>query len=111
MFFSDDLSLEIPLWMQNRLPGEQEYSENGKLITEGHADEPTLDDYAQIPVEQYGMAMLRGMGWRADIGIGKTNRQVTQAMEINIRPRGLGLGAQPAKQKEKDMKKGGAASF
>ena len=92
--------------MQNGLSQDQGYSENGKLVTDGHAEEPTLDDYEQTPVEKYGMAMLRGMGWKADVGIGKTNRKVTQAMEINIRPRGLGLGATPAKQKEKDMKKG-----
>ncbi|KAG8988466.1 hypothetical protein FRB90_002722, partial [Tulasnella sp. 427] len=24
----------------------------------------TLDDYARVPVEQFGMAMLRGMGWK-----------------------------------------------
>ncbi|OWA50171.1 putative G patch domain and KOW motifs-containing protein [Hypsibius exemplaris] len=101
----DDSSLEIPLWMQNRLPEHLQSSETGTLNSDMHASEPTQDDYDQIPVEKYGMAMLRGMGWREDQGIGKTNKQVTKAMEINIRPRGLGLGAVPVKEKKKQMEK------
>ncbi|KAG9040313.1 hypothetical protein FS837_000807 [Tulasnella sp. UAMH 9824] len=27
-------------------------------------DTATLEDYARVPVEQFGMAMLRGMGWK-----------------------------------------------
>ncbi len=29
-------------------------------------------DYDAVPIEEYGMAMLRGMGWKKDVGIGKT---------------------------------------
>ena len=35
----------------------------------------TLDDYDSIPVEEYGMAMLRGMGWKASEGIGLKNKR------------------------------------
>lgn len=33
--------------------------------------EPTLDDYESIPVTEYGLAMLRGMGWKPDPKKGK----------------------------------------
>ena len=31
-------------------------------------------DYDQVPIEAYGFAMLRGMGWKEGIGIGKKGR-------------------------------------
>lgn len=31
-------------------------------------------DYEQVPIEQYGLAMLRGMGWEEGHGVGKTSR-------------------------------------
>lgn len=31
----------------------------------------TLEDYENIPISDYGMAMLRGMGWREGMAIGK----------------------------------------
>ena len=34
----------------------------------------SLDDYETIPVEAYGMAMLRGMGWKASEGIGLSRK-------------------------------------
>ncbi|QIW97142.1 hypothetical protein AMS68_002660 [Peltaster fructicola] len=48
-------------------------------------DGPSLDDYARVPVEEYGAAMLRGMGWKG----GKA--KVTKAPER--RPAMLGIGA------------------
>ena len=29
------------------------------------AEQSTMDDYDAVPIEQYGLAMLRGMGWKA----------------------------------------------
>ena len=29
-------------------------------------------DYDAVPIEQYGLALLRGMGWKEEEGIGKT---------------------------------------
>lgn len=34
-------------------------------------EEPTLEDYEHVPISDYGMAMLRGMGWKEGMGIGK----------------------------------------
>jgi len=33
--------------------------------------QPTQENYAAIPVKDFGLAMLRGMGWAPGKGIGK----------------------------------------
>lgn len=58
----------------------------------GDSKESTLKDYESIPVADYGMAMLRGMGWVPGKGIGKEGRTVTADVPLP-RPRGMGLGA------------------
>ena len=35
----------------------------------------TEADYETIPVEAYGLAMLKGMGWKKGEGIGRTFKQ------------------------------------
>lgn len=34
----------------------------------------TLQDYEKIPVDAFGLAMLRGMGWQPGKGIGKNEK-------------------------------------
>ena len=34
----------------------------------------TLDDYEAMPIEIFGEAVLRGMGWKKGEAIGKTNK-------------------------------------
>jgi len=34
----------------------------------------TEEDYEKVPIEQFGLAMLRGMGWKDGDGIGKSQR-------------------------------------
>lgn len=36
--------------------------------------ESTLDDYESVPISDFGKAMLRGMGWKEGMGIGKNQR-------------------------------------
>ena len=55
----------------------------------------SFDDYDQIPVHGFGMAMLRDMGFKKDEGIGKTFKHTFKPLEVNLRPKGLGLGAVP----------------
>ncbi|KAG0294789.1 hypothetical protein BGZ96_000455 [Linnemannia gamsii] len=51
-------------------------------------DEASLEDYANVPVEEFGAALLRGMGWKGD-------NNGSEAVEYNRRPALLGLGAKP----------------
>lgn len=83
--------LNIPLMMQNRIPDGFETDDN--LDVSLRPPEPTLDDYDRIPVEEFGFAMLRGMGWKKSEGIGLRNKAVVEMKEPELRPRGLGLGA------------------
>ncbi|KAK2082802.1 hypothetical protein P7K49_038038 [Saguinus oedipus] len=54
---------------------------------------PEEANYAVVPVEAYGLAMLRGMGWKPGKGIGRTFNQVVKPCVNSLRPKGLGLGA------------------
>ncbi|KAK9889706.1 hypothetical protein WA026_007089 [Henosepilachna vigintioctopunctata] len=57
-------------------------------------EEPTLEDYENVPVEGYGLAILRGMGWKEGMGIGKSHSKSAKPIQPELRPKGLGLGAQ-----------------
>lgn len=61
-------------------------------------DVPTVADYDAVPIEEFGAAMLRGMGWKDGEAIGKKRGQqpVVQRV-IERRPELLGIGAKPAK--------------
>lgn len=57
------------------------------------AKESSLDDYESIPVQQYGMAMLRGMGW---VEPPKKKGAPIDDLASMLRPKGMGLGADKA---------------
>lgn len=83
-----DPMLAIPMIQKGCIP-------NG----EGADSEPQAEtvpeeaDYEAVPVEAYGLAMLRGMGWKPGEGIGRTFNQVVKPRVNSLRPKGLGLGA------------------
>lgn len=52
----------------------------------------TAEDYENVPISKFGLAMLRGMGWEATKGVGK-NSQVIKPSLPELRPKGMGLGA------------------
>ncbi|PWN26826.1 hypothetical protein BDZ90DRAFT_193016 [Jaminaea rosea] len=56
-------------------------------------DAPTLEDYAATPVEDFGKALLRGMGWKEGQGAGKGGKGPTSSREVVKRSALLGLGA------------------
>lgn len=56
-------------------------------------DSATLDDYAAVPVEDFGAALLRGMGWKDGDVVGKRKDQVAKARVVERRPALLGIGA------------------
>lgn len=78
--------------------------------------ESTLDDYESVPIEKFGLAMLRGMGWKEDPNAPKKDGKLPDG-PIQ-RPKGMGLGAErvpkdknrqlipPAKDEVLTMKKG-----
>ncbi|OUM70204.1 hypothetical protein PIROE2DRAFT_56889 [Piromyces sp. E2] len=101
----------IPILKQNAVPG----TENLKTETEKfrydiqfRPEESTLEDYERIPIEEFGAAMLRGMGWEKGKAVGR-NRNNKSAMvepiEFIPRPALLGLGAQPKPPDLEEMKK------
>lgn len=57
--------------------------------------ETTEESYAKVPVEKFGLAMLRGMGWKGNVSeIEK--KKITKDEESKQRPLLLGLGAKPS---------------
>lgn len=57
-----------------------------ELVLDG-AKESTIDDYEEIPIAKFGLAMLRGMGLK-DEDIKKS-----KSGDLELRPKGMGLGA------------------
>ncbi|BFF91629.1 G-patch domain and KOW motifs-containing protein [Drosophila madeirensis] len=64
-----------------------------ELPLEG-AKEASLDDYDSIPIQQFGLAMLRGMGWVDPPPKKKGSGPVDDSPFM--RPKGMGLGADKA---------------
>lgn len=58
---------------------------------------PSLSDYAAVPVEEYGAAMLRGMGWKGPSSTPTTTQSKTGKKQLPPakRPALLGIGADP----------------
>ena len=64
-----------------------------RIDLESRPDSSTLDDYAAVPVEEFGAALLRGMGWKEGDVVGKRKDQVSKARVVERRPALLGIGA------------------
>ena len=57
---------------------------------------PSLDDYTAVPVEGFGPALLRGMGWKDGEAVGKRRAESSTPKAIVVkerRPALLGIGA------------------
>ncbi|CAI7635382.1 unnamed protein product [Penicillium palitans] len=79
-----------------------QYSELGSFRTDvaSRPEPATLDAYNAIPVEEFGAALLRGMGWKDGQSIGRGNYSSATAAEKAKNPRVperrpgfLGIGA------------------
>ncbi|TRY62229.1 hypothetical protein DNTS_024369 [Danionella cerebrum] len=86
-----DPNFAIPLLMQNQVPGG--FEDGDKVSVDLRPESSTDADYERVPVEAYGLAMLKGMGWKQGEGIGRTFKQDVKPIEHQLRPKGLGLGA------------------
>jgi len=58
--------------IQNRVP--EGFESDEKFDVSIRPIEPTLDDYESVPVQEFGLAMLRGMGWKQGEPIGGRNK-------------------------------------
>jgi len=43
----------------------------------------TEEDYEQVPIEQFGLAVLRGMGWKETDGVGRTGKYVKHVDSVS----------------------------
>jgi hypothetical protein len=87
-----------PLLVRNQLPGidmRASESEKFKHDVKLRPDVASLDAYADTPVEEFGAALLRGMGWKDGQPIGKNRNGLLKPVEVKPRPDKLGLGAEP----------------
>ncbi|KAI5848648.1 DExH-box splicing factor binding site-domain-containing protein [Morchella snyderi] len=53
----------------------------------------TLEDYAAVPVEEFGAALLRGMGWKEGDEVGKRRGAAAKPRVVERRAAFLGIGA------------------
>ncbi|XP_022169587.1 G patch domain and KOW motifs-containing protein homolog 1 [Myzus persicae] len=84
---------------KKREEGEEEEEDDAKIVEVPLIIDPqegmemsTAEDYENIPIDKFGVAMLRGMGWKPNKGVGK-NSQIVAANLPEIRSKGMGLGA------------------
>ena len=73
---------------------------------------PSLSDYTAVPVEEYGAAMLRGMGWKGPTTTPSApTKNGKKALPPPKRPALLGIGADPnAAQQAEELGAWGKAS-
>jgi hypothetical protein len=83
----------VPILQQNAVPGLEnldDAKDKYKHDVSLRPDENTLDDYEEVPVEEFGAAMMRGMGWK-DTDLSGGDSFVFHKPRPNL----LGLGAAP----------------
>ncbi|XP_018323761.1 G-patch domain and KOW motifs-containing protein-like [Agrilus planipennis] len=69
-------------------------------------EESSLKDYEDVPISEFGFAMLRGMGWKNGMSIGKRQKVPLKIKEPTLRPKGMGLGVSKLLSKTYDDDKG-----
>ena len=89
----------IPAQKQTDEVDEGDLDKIAKQVTIGEAA-----DYGAVNIDDFGMAMLRGMGFKEGEGIGKTNKVSVKPIEPHVRPKGQGLGAGVNRKKQMTAK-------
>ncbi|GAM19789.1 hypothetical protein SAMD00019534_029640, partial [Acytostelium subglobosum LB1] len=92
----------------DKLDGLENYkdeNEKFKYDMNSRPDQADIDDYEETPIEVFGEAMLRGMGWAPGKGIGLSSKSDVEPIKF-VKRAGyrLGLGAKPADVSDKDKK-------
>ncbi|CEO98508.1 hypothetical protein PBRA_006622 [Plasmodiophora brassicae] len=98
---ADGVTTDTPILLRNRVAGVSDAVGDDEKYRVDVAQRPTsasLTDYERVPVDQFGEALLRGMGWSEGCPIGLTNAAVIQPTEYIRRGDLLGLGADPSIQ-------------
>jgi G patch domain/KOW motif-containing protein len=94
---------ERPMLMMNAVPGLAEIVDEREKFQkdlESRPEDVEQTAYEEMPVEEFGKALLRGMGWKEGEGIGKSNKVDAPVIQYIPRPERLGLGAAPKKVEE-----------
>ena len=73
-------------------PGDNE-DDSFRLDVASRPDSASLDEYAAVPIEEFGAALLRGMGWKEGDVVGKRKTQSITTRVVERRPALLGIGA------------------
>jgi len=89
----------VPLTVQNQVEGLEDITDEEERFKHDLAsrpDEANEEAYEEMPIDEFGTAMLRGMGWTPGTAIGLSNKGLIEPIEFVKRPGyRLGLGAQP----------------
>jgi hypothetical protein len=95
-----------PMLAKNAPPISELLSERQKykVDVELRPDENEVD-YEKMPIEDFGSALLRGMGWKEGKPVGKNPNGIVSFLQVKPRPSLLGLGAEPEPEKEPTRKK------
>jgi len=89
----------VPLTVQNQIEGLEDITDEKERFLYDLAsrpDEAGEQEYEDMPIEDFGNAMLRGMGWTPGTAIGLNNKGLVEPIEF-VKRAGyrLGLGATP----------------
>jgi len=76
-----------------RFAGRANEDDEFKTDIASRPDSASLDDYAAVPIEEFGAALLRGMGWKEGDVVGKNKGQSSKPRLVERRPALLGIGA------------------
>jgi len=93
----DESKPKRPMLLMNQVPGLNKYeNDQDKFRHDANMrpEGPSILDYERIPVEDFGKAMLRGMGWQpgGKIGVGNNAKHV-EPIQFLRRGYRQGLGA------------------
>ncbi|KAG4305097.1 hypothetical protein PORY_001267 [Pneumocystis oryctolagi] len=101
-----DSNLVLPMITSNT-----DWKTNARRLTEDEIyridilslpDPSTLEDYENVPVEEFGNALLRGMGWKEGESIGKDKNKDIKPIKVVRRAQFLGIGAKEYDAQELD---------
>ena len=81
----------------------QDDTERYRLDVATRADAAELEAYESMPIEDFGKAYLRGLGWEEGKAVGNNPKAaIVEAIEYVPRPDRLGLGAAPKPKEPKE---------